>query len=484
MESMTMTQAKTAFAAGRLQEAEHICKKMLQQQPSSVEALGLLGLINFRAGRGVDAIRLLEQATAIEPKSARIAADFGMVLLQLGAMDRAVERFRVAVENDPRHVDALVGLGNALRENNELEAAEQHYREALAVDARNVRALLSLGNLLMDVERLEESLEFLSAAAKLDPNAAVCHLFLGRVLRELGRDDEAIERFRRAVDINPRRSDANQDLGHALRDAGNYEDALQYYRASGNIEEALLCQLQLRRIEEFWADIRSHLATHPADYDCAALSAYASYQLGVPDPHLLCPDPLDYVRIVDLYSESDDGPEFFQQLIEKASQLEERVLSAYTVEHGTQSRPTLFTPGEGAIEKLRRDIVRELLQYRDELKRKDIELFTKWPDSVKLKYWSLQLRKGGNVKVHDHRAGWISGCLYLQIPKQSSPDEAAIEFSLKHEDYPVLSDKAMPTILHKPRAGQMVLFPSILFHRVTPFQSEEERYCIAFDMLR
>jgi hypothetical protein len=43
-----------------------------------------------------------------------------------------------------------------------------------------------------------------------------------------------------------------------------------------------------------------------------------------------------------------------------------------------------------------------------------------------------------------------------------------------HDDFP------KKTIL--PEAGEVIFFPSSVFHRTIPFQSDEERICIAFDV--
>ncbi|WP_373280560.1 putative 2OG-Fe(II) oxygenase [Methylomonas koyamae] len=34
----------------------------------------------------------------------------------------------------------------------------------------------------------------------------------------------------------------------------------------------------------------------------------------------------------------------------------------------------------------------------------------------------------------------------------------------------------------RPKVGDLVLFPSSLFHRTIPFNSDQERICIAFDI--
>jgi hypothetical protein len=69
------------------------------------------------------------------------------------------------------------------------------------------------------------------------------------------------------------------------------------------------------------------------------------------------------------------------------------------------------------------------------------------------------------------------------MPTAAAADEGAIEFGLESGGYPPLSDKPPPTVIHHPRAGQVAFFPSSLYHRTIPFSSDEERLCIAFDLL-
>ena len=48
-------------------------------------------------------------------------------------------------------------------------------------------------------------------------------------------------------------------------------------------------------------------------------------------------------------------------------------------------------------------------------------------------------------------------------------------------DYPILNDD-IPIIRHAPKEGDLVMFPSSLFHCTTPFHSDGERQVVAFDL--
>jgi hypothetical protein len=72
--------------------------------------------------------------------------------------------------------------------------------------------------------------------------------------------------------------------------------------------------------------------------------------------------------------------------------------------------------------------------------------------------------------------------VYLALPKQKeSPHEGSIEFSTDGDEYP-REHENFPSKVIDPSVGDIVLFPSSLFHRTIPFSSDEDRVCVAFDL--
>ena len=70
------------------------------------------------------------------------------------------------------------------------------------------------------------------------------------------------------------------------------------------------------------------------------------------------------------------------------------------------------------------------------------------------------------------------------MPKKLKGNEGAIKFSLQGFNYPIMNKKkGLTTTRHKPQPGDIVLFPSSLFHRTIPFSSQEDRQVIAFDLV-
>jgi predicted O-methyltransferase YrrM len=105
-----------------------------------------------------------------------------------------------------------------------------------------------------------------------------------------------------------------------------------------------------------------------------------------------------------------------------------------------------------------------------------------WPSQIRLNGWFVRLLGHGHQDDHIHPDGWLSGVIYLKVPKTSNRDEGAIEFGLHGFKYPILNEE-YPRTLHRPEKGQIVLFPSSLFHRTVPISADDERLSIAFNLI-
>jgi len=117
-------------------------------------------------------------------------------------------------------------------------------------------------------------------------------------------------------------------------------------------------------------------------------------------------------------------------------------------------------------------------------KNEDNEFIRSFPKNIIFSSaWYVKMELGGHLTSHIHEEGWISGAVYLVIPKNSGPDgqEGAIELSNDGDEYPRLHDEFEKKVI-LPKAGDVIFFPSSVFHRTIPFNSKEERICIAFDV--
>jgi hypothetical protein len=136
----------------------------------------------------------------------------------------------------------------------------------------------------------------------------------------------------------------------------------------------------------------------------------------------------------------------------------------------------------GFLADLEKIIWTRIKSYHAELLSQGCDFVKLFPKEAYLSGWFVRLKKEGHQKEHMHPSGWLSGVIYLKIPKVSNREEGAIEFGLWGNDYPIL-DKNYPRKQFYPKGGDLLLFPSSLFHRTVPFHSDAERVCIAFDLI-
>ena len=151
--------------------------------------------------------------------------------------------------------------------------------------------------------------------------------------------------------------------------------------------------------------------------------------------------------------------------------------------NGKQSAGNLFKRPEASFRKLGEIIKQEFLNYKNKFAGADCELIQSFPNELEFtSSWYVRLRRGGFVDRHIHEVGWISGAVYLVLPKdKKDPDEGCFEYGLHGDNYP-LQHENFPTGIARPKVGDVVMFPSSLFHRTIPFTGNEERICIAFDL--
>ena len=99
---------------GRLVDAERLYAEVLQQEPASVDALHLLGVVavqSHQIDRGID---LLTKAIGLNPNSAPPYNDLGKVLSALERHEQALASFERAIALEPDFAAAHNNRGNAL----------------------------------------------------------------------------------------------------------------------------------------------------------------------------------------------------------------------------------------------------------------------------------------------------------------------------------------------------------------------------------
>ena len=150
--------------------------------------------------------------------------------------------------------------------------------------------------------------------------------------------------------------------------------------------------------------------------------------------------------------------------------------------NGIQSAGNLLKRNEKSFRMLAGLIIVEIDNYLSSFKNFNCEFIKAFPQKPEFQSsWYVKMQKSGHLTAHIHETGWMSGVLYLKLPNQTQNlDEGIIEFGYDGDNYP--EGLNLPTKKVFIELGDLILFPSSLFHKTLPFHTNEERICIAFDI--
>jgi uncharacterized protein (TIGR02466 family) len=97
--------------------------------------------------------------------------------------------------------------------------------------------------------------------------------------------------------------------------------------------------------------------------------------------------------------------------------------------------------------------------------------------------WSVRLARAGHHVNHVHSQGWISSCYYVRVPQAAADTTRQPGWLRLGETDLKLAHRERIGRMIQPREGMLVLFPSYMFHGTTPFDTDEERITVAFDVV-
>jgi protein O-GlcNAc transferase len=278
--SKALQLASAHHQAGRLVEAEAVCKQILQVSPNHPDALHLMGMIAYQVGMHDVAAIFFGGVIEIAPHFADAHNNLGVVLMAQGQLAEAAASYQKAISLQPGHPNAHYNLGNAFKDQGRLDDAVASYQKAVVLTPENAPLFNNLGDVLQTQGKLTEAIANYRKALRINPNLAEVHYNLGDALQEQGKLEEAVTRYRQAILIKPDYAEAYSSLGNALQNQGKLDEAIACYQQSilikpdyaaaysslgnalqhqGKLEEAIACYRQALSIKPDSANTYSNL---------------------------------------------------------------------------------------------------------------------------------------------------------------------------------------------------------------------------------
>ncbi len=376
------------------------------------------------------AIECLDRALEQRPDAAEWIRFRGNVLQILARHEEALLDFQGLIARTPSDALAWQKLAHSLRSLDRLEEAEKAFLKAVEFAPRSVDSMADLGNLYRDAGRHREAVEWLSRAVDGAPSDSGLRAMLGAALLAAGDPGSARQSLEKAFQFNP------------------------YDRTALAYLYVALCQTDDRE-----------LASSLVQPELLVRSFQRSGSAGGSGS----PDDLDN-RLAD-HVRQHPALEFERP--------------GNTTRGGAHTG-NLLDESPGPVLKLVEWIEDRVRAYLDALPTDGSHPYLAWkPKAWDIDIWGIVIRSGGYQLSHIHRDGWISGVYYAAVPESVRSEDTdglggCLELGRPPEAFCGTTD--FPTMIIRPRPGRLNLFPSYLWHRTLPYEEDQERICIAFDI--
>jgi tetratricopeptide (TPR) repeat protein len=479
----------TLQEVGRLDEAESSLMQAIALKPDFAEAHYNLGITLKELGRLNEAEVSYTQAIALKPDYVEAHGNLGITLQELGRLDEAESTYTQAIALKPDFATAHYNLGTTLKELERLDEAEANFTQAIALKPDYAEAYNNLGVTLKELGRLDESEASYTQAIALKPHFATAHNNLGTTLQELGKLDESEVSYTKAIVLKPAYAEAHYNLGVVLQELSRLNEAevsfTQAIALKPDYAEAhnslLRCLYLLDKQSLFFDKLDYLINEDTANATIGSLTCRSALKYGVEKPNLFCREPLQYVSHVNMNTQYDFEEIFAEKarLILNVGRISNRKQSLLV--NGYQTSGNLFDIKNHFTEQIQKAIRLEIEKYRINFKDSKEGLIKKWPTEYSLYGWLISMKSGGKLKPHIHSTGWLSGSLYINVPPKSKAESGNLVVSLGEEKDATDTRKNVEQIINVV-TGSLVLFPASLTHYTIPFEAEEERIVLAFDV--
>lgn len=387
-----------------------------------------------------------------------------VTLQKRGDYKGAIERYRLLMSQGPDHPQVLNMCATATVELGDLPEAAELLERAVKADPTYKDGWANLGIVQQNLGNHEAAATAYDRFRTLTPDSPDGHLNFANVCQLLKRFDDAVMAYEQALSLTPDNPTLWGNLARACLHLGDWEKTIETADRT--------------------------LALSPGNTGALAIKSAAAAELGQTGT---VAELVDFDRFVE--TQEFATPESYADLKSFNEALCAHCMahpsltyepSENTTMKGHQTGNLSLDENQGPIGDLLEMIEKAVRDYQDTHPVDPSHPFlAQQPTRWKYDIWATILGSQGHQAPHIHRSGWLSGCYYAKIPDvvtaESKNQAGWIEFG-RPQDHPM--SKAEPQIRsYQPYEGMVVLFPSYFYHRTEPFESEENRISIAFDIV-
>jgi tetratricopeptide (TPR) repeat protein len=465
-------------------------KKAQFLEPDNVNRMINLGEFLRQDQRIEEAIAILEEATEKAPENASAWINLGTALQQDNKIEKAKVAYIKALAINPNSAEVCNNLGSIAKDTEDWEPSRNYFEQAIAIKPDLAEAHSNLGNTLKELGRLEVAEASYKKAIGIKPDLAEAHCNLGITLQELGRLQESETSYKKAIEIKPDYAEAHYNLGNTLKQFGRLAEAeasfAQAVRLKPNFikarNEMLNCLYLMEKKSLFFDELDFFIKEDLANSVTGSLTCRSALKYGEEKSNIFCKEPLKHALLVDLKSRYNFEEIFSRNIKSFLSENKSSNRRQPILLNGYQTNGNFFSIKSHFIDEIQKIVRLEIERYRINFENSQEGLIRKWPNVYSLYGWLINMKSGGELLPHIHETGWLSGSIYINVPPNLENDSGKLVVALGKDsdaNYSRQNSKKVIDVV----TGSMVLFPASLMHHTIPFESEEERIVLAFDVI-
>ena len=462
----------------------------IDKRPKSDFCYQLLGLIQKKDKDYENALKSFYKAKEANPNNSGAINNIGEILFIKNKREEALMCFLELTKLSPNYIMGWINLAISYQNSGLLDKSEECYKKALSLEPLNQTANIGFCELLRTLGRNDEALVILKNLSKSLPNEKVINTMYARSLFDDGKESEALEVFDKIAKVFPNDKVILHNKSVIQKIRKNYSESLDIALKLEEIDstsertKALILELYMRK-----KDIKGYIKYYNSlderfklNRTIDAMTNYIAYQTDEKIQPVFCSKPMDHIlitKISDFSSRSKDIIKNLKSDIKNKYNVWEPISNS-TI-GGYQTTKNLFLFKEESFSELLVIINSAVNNYKRHFNNSESLMIKEWPKKTSIHSWAVTLKNQGYQNAHIHPDGWLSGVFYLQVPNTKN-DEGSIFFTTLGYDYPTLNDKKIVEKHIKPIQGDIILFPSSLFHGTIPVNLDSDRISLAFDI--
>ncbi|WP_018984576.1 putative 2OG-Fe(II) oxygenase [Salinimonas chungwhensis] len=434
------------------------------------------------------AAKYFDYVCSISPKDDESQYLLALSLDKVGQYHRALNIYERLTDAGSITFDVIFNRGVSYYNLDRKNLARDDFNQAIALQPDDIRAYIYLSSTLYELGEKETYLQPLFQCIEHNPLQAPVYGKLCEALISEGQNEEA----QRILDEAPGELQHHVDIikiKSRLLWEHDRSKALALL-AQEDTHIALKPELAKRYIQDQqWQNARHTLSILKKQQHFSIETKALEHALKYCQP---C-DPVsvkaDYEALVKEFrfadtAESSDTLEALKRYLEARHQHATHPQSQ-SVNGGTQISNVLYDADNPASTELLSFIHQSVDRYIDAVHNKATHYISGFSFANRrytvLEGWSVSLKRDGKHQYHIHPEGALSAVFYIDLPQEIGTSDLQGHLAFGIPEF-LATGEENPEYSVLPERGKLVLFPSHVWHGTLPFESDQNRLTIAFDI--